>query len=644
MTLPGEQKRVHDFGVERRWTILRIYRDRARLFLRLSLAAGVLAAVTWLLIVETSGPGRADLARYFWASWLAWQHVESPMEMTLDGQKYRGRPEAFRAAMQTSEYGGRTAEELVTRSLVAGGLAGLGAFAALSAGAWRRRNVERDEEIVKGTGLHDAATFQKVARGAEAARRRRFKGPAMTRRRAGPDDPIRTDRVRDWFDLGGIEIPTREEQKHILVLGDTGAGKSSLLRWYLYQIRLRGEPAIVVDLEREFLQTFYDARTDYVLNPTDRRMPAWAPGLEVETLGEAESLAESFIAGEPGGLNSFFTSTARGALVDVLALFDPYDPGAVARACAMPLGDLHRVLEGRPSASALNPVAAATAENVRATLQTATRGLGLLPRIDPRARPFTLKGWAKNPRGWIFLTTLQSEWVATKPLITAWLDILVRNLLDRDEGAEPVVHVVVDELAALGRSSQIVDVNTRGRKRGVAAKIAAQAVSQVEKNYGKDAKTLLSQPKTKVIYRCSEPDLAEWGSKLIGSVERRVERVNLRADVATRGQDAVTLSEDTRIAPLVLPIQLAQLPDFEAYLTYGGKTTYIRPRFTRQLKLAPGYLPRATAGSARGRAPRPPAAQPPGAPPRAADSRRGSADGTSRVNLDIRPSRESDNQ
>jgi type IV secretory pathway TraG/TraD family ATPase VirD4 len=173
----------------------------------------------------------------------------------------------------------------------------------------------------------------------------------------------------------------------------------------------------------------------------------------------------------------------------------------------------------------------------------------------------------REPRGWLFLTSLQSEYVATRPLLTAWLDILMRNLLDRPEGAEPLVHVVVDELDALGRCSQMVWALTRGRKRGIAAKIATQAVSQIEKNYGKDAETVLSQPKTKITYRCSEPKLAKWASEMIGSVERRVERTNLRADISTDGRDAVSLNEDTRITPLVLPIQIAQLRDFEAYLT-----------------------------------------------------------------------------
>ncbi len=583
--------------------MLRLYGDRSKLFAKLSIATGLVAGAGWLWAVEVTAAGRVNLGPYVYVSWLAWQTIDDPVELTIDGEKYRARPSEFVAELRETDYQGRTMWDLVRRSLWAGGAGAVVAFGLLTYLAGRARPVDADEDVIKGKGMRAQRAFQTVVadgskkkpprssgRRALFSDRKRVASAAVDRDYPPQLDP-RT--IATHLDLGGLRLPAAEEQQHMLILGDSGAGKSSLLRWYLLQIRLRGEPAIVVDLEREFLQTFYEpAKGDVILNATDARMPAWAPGFEVETVGEAESLAESFIPGEPNGMNSFFTSSARAAFVDLLATLDADDPGAIARACAMPLEDLHPMVQGRPSASALSPVAPQTAENVRATLQAATRGLGLLPKVDTRRTPWTIKEWTRSPRGWIFLTSLETEWVATKPLVTAWLDMLIRNLMIRPQGAKPVVHVVVDEMAALGRSRQVVDVATRGRKRGIAAKLAAQAVSQIEKNYGQDAPSLLSQPKVKVIYRCSEPKLAEWGSKLIGSVERRVERVNLRADINSTGRDSVSLSDDTRIQPIVLPIELAQLPDFQAYLVWAGQTTWLTPPYTRMLTNAPDYIPR----------------------------------------------------
>jgi hypothetical protein len=71
-----------------------------------------------------------------------------------------------------------------------------------------------------------------------------------------------------------VRIPRGEEQSHLLLLGDSGTGKSSLIRQLLPQIRARGESAIVYDPALEFTPQFYDpAQGDLILNPVDERMP-----------------------------------------------------------------------------------------------------------------------------------------------------------------------------------------------------------------------------------------------------------------------------------------------------------------------------------------------------------------------------------
>ncbi len=42
-------------------------------------------------------------------------------------------------------------------------------------------------------------------------------------------------------------IPKRIEASHILMMGDTGSGKSNAIRQLLRQVRERGESAIVYD-------------------------------------------------------------------------------------------------------------------------------------------------------------------------------------------------------------------------------------------------------------------------------------------------------------------------------------------------------------------------------------------------------------
>jgi len=91
-----------------------------------------------------------------------------------------------------------------------------------------------------------------------------------------------------------LRIPRAAENKHILTVGDTGAGKSTIIRQILFQVAERGHSAIVYDPACEFIQQFYDERRgDIVLNPLDARCPYWSPSDELQRKAEAKAIAVS---------------------------------------------------------------------------------------------------------------------------------------------------------------------------------------------------------------------------------------------------------------------------------------------------------------------------------------------------------------
>ena len=49
-----------------------------------------------------------------------------------------------------------------------------------------------------------------------------------------------------------VRIPRERESSHVMMMGDTGAGKSSLIRQILMQVEERGETAIVYDPALEY--------------------------------------------------------------------------------------------------------------------------------------------------------------------------------------------------------------------------------------------------------------------------------------------------------------------------------------------------------------------------------------------------------
>ena len=90
-----------------------------------------------------------------------------------------------------------------------------------------------------------------------------------------------------------------KECEHFLITGSPGAGKSTLIRHLLGQVAERGQSAIVIDPDCEFVQEFYhEARGDVVLNPLDARCPFWSPWLEFREGSltmDAEAMAASLI-------------------------------------------------------------------------------------------------------------------------------------------------------------------------------------------------------------------------------------------------------------------------------------------------------------------------------------------------------------
>jgi len=91
-----------------------------------------------------------------------------------------------------------------------------------------------------------------------------------------------------------LAIPRAIESSHVLIMGDSGTGKSALIRQLLGQLEDRGDTAIVYDPALEYTPQFYTPeRGDVILNPIDARSGYWSPGDELRHEAEALTLRRS---------------------------------------------------------------------------------------------------------------------------------------------------------------------------------------------------------------------------------------------------------------------------------------------------------------------------------------------------------------
>lgn len=397
---------------------------------------------------------------------------------------------------------------------------------------------------------------------------RRLKGPEMLMPRQF-NKTVRGDGI--GFKIDGMKamlrIPARAEAQHIQVIGDTGAGKSSLLFQVLRQVRSRGDSAIVYDPAREFVKRFYDPeRGDVILNPLDRRCPYWGPAEELRSRSEAKALAASLFQPPQDKKGEFFIESPQKIFAFLMA-YGP-TPEELIEWMSNP-AEIDRRLQGTEHAHLIDRQAHQQRAGVLASLGLVADSLRLLPKRDEGNGSWTATEWAERRQGWIFLTSLPAEREALRPLQSLWIDWLVLRLLNEPTEAQKRVWFIIDELASLQKLPQLHTAITEARKSRNPVVLGFQGKAQLEYLYGHLAEVMLSQPATNIWLTTKEPKAGHWVSEFIGKVE--IERLRETHFDGTRSGRNFSL--DRQVEPLVLESEISGLPDLHAFMKYQNYVT-----------------------------------------------------------------------
>jgi hypothetical protein len=394
-----------------------------------------------------------------------------------------------------------------------------------------------------------------------------------------PDGVMFINEEQTWWDKIAhkdlsrwARIPRDREAMHFLIVGDSGTGKSAAIRQLLSQIWERGEAAIVYDPAMEYLPQFYNAaRGDVILNPMDARCPYWSPGDEVPHEAEALTLAASLFP-DQGRENRFFVEAPRKIFAHLLNL----KPTPQELTYWMSNADeIDKRVEGTELAAMIDKGAANQRSGVLGSLNMVADAFKLLPKESETERRWNTVEWAKEQKGWVFLTSKPTMRERMRPLISLWLDLLVLRMMN-DDSAKRKTWFVLDELASLQRLPQLTTAVTENRKSNNPMVLGFQGKAQVEALYGHVAEAMLSQPATKIFLKTSEPHASEWISKAIGEVEveRFRESRTLGKFPVSPGRDSE--SRDITREPLVMASEVAGLDPLHGYFKHGNLVLRMR--------------------------------------------------------------------
>jgi hypothetical protein len=275
-------------------------------------------------------------------------------------------------------------------------------------------------------------------------------------------------------------IPRRLESSHIMLMGDTGSGKSSAIRQILRQVQERGETAIVYDPAMDFVGEFYDPnRGDLILNPLDARCPYWSLGDELLRDETAATIAAAFLPDKEYE-KAFFTDGPRRILAHLLK--KKPQPRDILQWMSDP-DQMARMVKGTPLAALIDPTAPAQRAGVISSLNMVADSLELLPKYsDAHGKTFSTAEWHTKRKRWVFLTSNPGYREKILPLHSVWLDLFILRMMGdcEDRCAKPV-WFVIDELASLNKLPQLHTAVTENRKYGNPVVLGFQGRSQMEK-------------------------------------------------------------------------------------------------------------------------------------------------------------------
>ena len=484
-------------------------------------------------------------------------------------------PSAFHAWLKVRIYRGKVLGELFRWPLIGFSFCVL-LFGAFGAVLDRSRNAEaRNGRLLRGPSLMSRWHFNRQTKGDGLAFP--IDNPPNLLERLSGNSALRIRRDR--------------EAHHIQIAGDTGSGKSTLVRDILYQVEARGETAIVFDPDREYIREFLnEERGDWVLNPLDERCPYWEIESEAATEAAATSIALSLWPDEPNQ-QPFFKKHPRAIFAYLISRYNRYncteDPAtceSLARWLSNPRAEITPRLRGTRHAVSTDANAKDQSQGLWATLGEVATPLGMMPPFEGESRrEWTVRQWTKERRGWIFITSTPDTLDALRPLQSLWLDMLILALQSSDtEPGQSRVWMILDELAALNALPQLQSALTRQRKSDNPIVLGFQGMSQLDALYGKKAETILSQAYTNIVLRTREPRAAEHLSKLIGSAQ--LERVNESRPAHWFGShQRHSYSTQRFIDPVVMSAEIQGLPDLSGYFVQQDKVVPIRfhPRTKR---------------------------------------------------------------
>jgi len=313
-----------------------------------------------------------------------------------------------------------------------------------------------------------------------------------------------------------------------------------------------------------------------LLNPFDWRSDNWSIFHEVDSERDAVRIAQSLVVGKEGKDDGFVNGARAVLSALVWKLHQNGQPDMQKLYDWLILSsheDLAEYLKGTPGARHIGSGAAEQASGMLSFASENSPAIKAYAEASHLAGdlPFSLRRWVRQGAGGsiVWMPVQKSHITEVLPLVSLWLDISAAELMSLGEAEGRRLWFFADEVASLNKMESLPVLLAEGRKYGGVGVLGFQNMSQLRLKYGRDgSSSLLDLLNTKLIFRCGDPEVAKYASETLGEAE--IERKNEGESLGRGGRDGSSLSQQIQREPLVMPSQIQNLPDFQAYMILPG--------------------------------------------------------------------------
>ncbi|ODT79419.1 MAG: hypothetical protein ABS76_19710 [Pelagibacterium sp. SCN 64-44] len=330
----------------------------------------------------------------------------------------------------------------------------------------------------------------------------------------------------------GVVMPKDAETEHIVILGATGSGKSTIVEGLLRQAIRRGDRALMIDVKGQLGQRLGVRNyAEISLSPT-KGGTIWNIGVDIRTRQDAIEFAAALV---PASRDPIWSDGARLYLTGlIVALQRDHGTKWGWRQLEAQLGlpfpeQEERIRQSMPDVAALlqmkdgDPTATVMSILVTVIANVGSLVWTLAERERAKGRYFSLRAWgAGKSKCRVAILRLEYDRESqSAALLKLALRCVQASVLGADvaDGEDHAIWLGLDELPRFCDAQTIERLVALGRSRGVRILAALQTPAQLRREIGTDAATaLLGNFGIQIITRMAPgPDRKEVAESWVGS-------------------------------------------------------------------------------------------------------------------------------